>query len=399
MKYLLQVKKNGYLLFSLVLFLSVFQNKAYSQCTLNATISGNTSVCTGSTTLTADVTGASSCNGTETLGLFYSLDDCTNPQETGFSGSFPTTVANPTAPCNITFDPFNRFFGTNQDFSCTASFGGMGAENSITGMCTHGYNGSQFCGDGTVSNNCGAGFFLRVYASSVQPAQISKLTFYMQGVTQSNSVACTKLGIRINQAGTPSVVYHLITGISIPRSNWVQYTIDLSSVPGLTINSTGNAFDIFFQGYAPDGTLPNPLDPNQTEPMFELDQIRLYYTCAALPSSTTYSWTGPNGFTSTQQSITATTAGTYYVTVTDCQGCSVTKSVVVTDCAICSISSVSATPSTCNSSTNTYSISGWVDFTNPPSSGTLTVSDGTATQTFYAPFYQSFIIYTHWYYC
>ena len=49
-------------------------------------------------------------------------------------------------------------------------------------------------------------------------------------------------------------------------------------------------------------------------------------------------------------------------------------------------SSVTATPGLCQSSTNTYSVSGQVTFSNPPATGTMTVADGTTTQVFNAPF-------------
>jgi gliding motility-associated-like protein len=54
----------------------------------------------------------------------------------------------------------------------------------------------------------------------------------------------------------------------------------------------------------------------------------------------------------------------------------------------CIIGSVTATPSACDPSTNTYSLSGDVTFSNAPASGTLTVSNscGAASQTFNAPF-------------
>jgi gliding motility-associated-like protein len=53
----------------------------------------------------------------------------------------------------------------------------------------------------------------------------------------------------------------------------------------------------------------------------------------------------------------------------------------------CAISNVTATPSTCTASTNTYSVSGSVVFTNPPTTGTLTVTSSCGgTQTFNAPF-------------
>lgn len=43
----------------------------------------------------------------------------------------------------------------------------------------------------------------------------------------------------------------------------------------------------------------------------------------------TYAWTGPNGFTSASQDLTAIFYGTYVLTVTDANGCSLTDSVYV----------------------------------------------------------------------
>jgi len=56
----------------------------------------------------------------------------------------------------------------------------------------------------------------------------------------------------------------------------------------------------------------------------------------------------------------------------------------------CSISAISATPAACNPVTNTFSVNGNIEFSNPPTSGTLTITDMTAmptvSQTFSAPF-------------
>ncbi|MEI7663493.1 MAG: hypothetical protein WCK34_14895, partial [Bacteroidota bacterium] len=65
----------------------------------------------------------------------------------------------------------------------------------------------------------------------------------------------------------------------------------------------------------------------------------------------------------------------------------------VTNCNIvlhCSIIDITANPTPCNDLTNTFSISGNVDFSNPSPSGTFSVTDNTAvppvSQTFYPPF-------------
>ncbi|WP_442788007.1 choice-of-anchor J domain-containing protein, partial [Flavobacterium suncheonense] len=48
------------------------------------------------------------------------------------------------------------------------------------------------------------------------------------------------------------------------------------------------------------------------------------------PSQVSYSWTGPNGFTATTQSVVATTMGTYTVVITTSEGCSSTVSESIT---------------------------------------------------------------------
>lgn len=54
----------------------------------------------------------------------------------------------------------------------------------------------------------------------------------------------------------------------------------------------------------------------------------------------------------------------------------------------CSITALTATPTACDPTTNNYSVTGSVSFSNPPSSGTLTVSSscGGTNQVFNAPF-------------
>lgn len=55
---------------------------------------------------------------------------------------------------------------------------------------------------------------------------------------------------------------------------------------------------------------------------------------------------------------------------------------------VCSITSLSATPGACDPITNNYSVTGSVSFTNPPATGTLTISSscGGTTQVYNAPF-------------
>lgn len=53
----------------------------------------------------------------------------------------------------------------------------------------------------------------------------------------------------------------------------------------------------------------------------------------------------------------------------------------------CSVVAISTIPTACNPANNTYNVSGQIIFTNPPSTGTLTISDNTgASQVFTPPF-------------
>ena len=62
-------------------------------------------------------------------------------------------------------------------------------------------------------------------------------------------------------------------------------------------------------------------------------------TWSATAGMTTYSWTGPGGFTAATQTITIGTAGTYTVTITDANGCQSTcaRTLVVNPLPICAI--------------------------------------------------------------
>ena len=362
MKPLLPFRIVGHLLCSILLLLT--SGKLYSQCSLNATISGNTSVCTGSTTLTANATGASNCAGTEGVGLIYTFEPC----QTNYS--FPASVT--PNNCGVSLSSTLNFSAVNDLNSCTDI--GLGAEGSSQGICAM-QSTSAYFNDPYLSN----GFHFEVTGSAVSSGMLSKISFYVGRYTGSatNLSSSTKFGIRITDP-TESVVYYEQSGLSVPNYSWGLYTFDFTTDTDFILSSTPKRYRVFIEGYQPDVA-------GQVASVMEIDQVRVYYGCAS-SATINYSWTGPNGFTSSQPSITATTAGTYTATVTDCNGCTVTKSVNVTGCANCDISFVTATPTTCNSSTNTYSTSGYVYFSNQPSNGTLTVSDGTANQTLYPPF-------------
>jgi hypothetical protein len=84
------------------------------------------------------------------------------------------------------------------------------------------------------------------------------------------------------------------------------------------------------------------------------------------------------------------TGGTYTIRFFNgSDGCykdtSITINQVICSSGACS-STITANLGTCNSTTNQYTLSGIVTFTNPPTTGNLTVSVGAIQQTFNAPF-------------
>jgi PKD repeat protein len=61
-----------------------------------------------------------------------------------------------------------------------------------------------------------------------------------------------------------------------------------------------------------------------------------------------YAWTGPNGFTSTDENLIFVYAGTYYVTITDINGCSINDSITLTEPELLEVNLVDQQDVSCN---------------------------------------------------
>jgi hypothetical protein len=120
--------------------------------------------------------------------------------------------------------------------------------------------------------------------------------------------------------------------------------------------------------------------------------------CNALDSNNTAACSFAGGATETIN-FTSTTSGDYYlllITNYSNLATNVTFAQISGtgnyDCefeAVCAISLVTANPSTCDTLTNNYQVTGSVFAFNPPPTGTLTISNGIATQIINAPFANS----------
>ncbi|MBS1580753.1 MAG: choice-of-anchor L domain-containing protein, partial [Bacteroidetes bacterium] len=80
------------------------------------------------------------------------------------------------------------------------------------------------------------------------------------------------------------------------------------------------------------------------------------------------SWSGPGGFSSTQQDLSGLAAGTYTLTVTDANGCSTTQSITLTAPPALSVTTAGTVPQSC--------------FGSPNGQATVNVTGGTAPYTY-----------------
>jgi hypothetical protein len=108
-----------------------------------------------------------------------------------------------------------------------------------------------------------------------------------------------------------------------------------------------------------------------------------------------YWWQG-SGIVSNNlgREITVNKAGKFtalLIAENNSNGCPVSIEVDITACpqppvTLCNISGMTANPQSCNSTNGTYSLTGTIQFTDPPQSGVLLLSVGAATYTYTAPF-------------
>ncbi|MBE7441437.1 MAG: hypothetical protein HS119_03185, partial [Flavobacteriales bacterium] len=106
-----------------------------------------------------------------------------------------------------------------------------------------------------------------------------------------------------------------------------------------------------------------------------------------------YTWsptTDMTNSTTLTPTVCPTATQTYTLTATDSNNCvtvSDNVTITVSSCTSCSIDALTADTSSCNSATNTYGLTGNITFSNPPATGTLTVTNSCGgSQTFNAPF-------------
>ncbi|WP_188771078.1 Ig-like domain-containing protein, partial [Emticicia aquatilis] len=159
------------------------------------------------------------------------------------------------------------------------------------------------------------------------------------GGTASNNYP-TKYAIRVYKAGT--LIYEKLDATTSPQ-NWTTENIDFTADADFTFTSA-STYDFQLTAYAPVGNSASisvwdvdnfeviacnksntvTATASNNGPKCQNDPVTLTAT-----GGTSYSWSGPSGFTATGASVTTTIAGTYTVTVTNTVGCTATATTVV----------------------------------------------------------------------
>jgi gliding motility-associated-like protein len=167
---------------------------------------------------------------------------------------------------------------------------------------------------------------------------------------------------------------------------------DVGSLTGATITFNGvSSCGPVNVNYA-SGAINSPINDNSCTPatasIFTVPQNPSVTTPIVLNNTiTNVAWsTGDNTATSNVNPAPLNDTW-YYFTATDNFGCTATDSVLFVNTCVCIINNMTANISAADCSVGTFGITGIVEFTNQPTTGTLTVSNCSGdSQVFNAPF-------------
>lgn len=292
-----------------------------SNCTVTPTISGVSSLCPNqSGTLTASATGTSPftfvwSTGSTAQTITINSAGSYTVTVTGSGGCTASSVRNVTASPNVTI----TMSGTNSICeggsttltasgadSYTWSTGAVGSSITVSPNVTTTYTvtGVSSVGCSGVGSRVVTVFpNIPAFIDGVNSVCDGKSALYTasNGANYSWNTGATTASITVNQAGSYTVVVTSANGCTSTASK----TLSIDLLPNVTSSSN------------------SPICPGQT--------LNLQSAPNGLVS---YTWSGPNGFTSNSQNPTITDiqpiqAGLYLVTGTDSKGCSSTVSTEV----------------------------------------------------------------------
>lgn len=284
-------------------------------------------------------------------------DDCDG---TGLSGTMTTsgTASGATFPVGVTTVSFDYTDGssnvTTETFTITVTDNEAPVTpilSALTDEC------SVTATAPTTTDNC---------AGTVTGTTSDLLTYSAEGTYtinwtfadgNGNSTSATQT-VTIDDVTAP-VVSNCPSNISVNADQagctaivtWTAPTANDNCVGAVTPTSTHNSGDSFSEGTTTvtytfddgngntsqcsfDVTVTNSMMPSSIDQMVSCNggtDGAIDVTIVGGNAPITYSWTGPNGFTSTNEDVTGLEAGQYFPTATDAAGCMVSGTIDITE--------------------------------------------------------------------
>lgn len=382
-----------------------FQTTTCATCTtptIAITTSGTDATCS-SCNGTASVTSATAGYGPNTFTYSWAPSGGTNATATGLcAGTYTVTVSNGcltgTATVTVNTTGSVSVSGTQTNASCYGQCDGSATVSATGGTLPYAYSWAPSGGNGATATGLCAGNYTCTVTSAngctgtktfsiTQPPQLTASisavktsVCYGQGTTINfsgtpNAIVTYNTGgpnqtVTLNGAGTASISTGALAGNVTYTLVSVQLAPCTASVSG-SVTITVNPLPVFSAGM-----------PSNNGPICSGNVLDLF--SSTTPASTGYSWTGPAfGVPNTAQNPVINNApiadaGTYTVTATDANGCSVTGTTTVVIYQTPAITIVSTSnPTTCGGNQGTIAIGGLT----PNGSYTLYYSTPTAVST------------------
>lgn len=183
-------------------------------------------------------------------------------------------------------------------------------------------------------------------------------------LTADANISCThKISTisAISQSVPEGTDFHWFTenGNIVTGVNDTFITADFPGTYYLELEKNG-CRDTFLFLLTQDNSLPNLTINNIT---LDCNQPIQRIPASSTTSGATFQWTGPSGFSSTEVSPEVDVAGIYYVTVTQSDGCFISRSIEVKSDFSTPVYSINTTNKLCSSDTLTISLSNYVQGT------------------------------------
>ncbi len=274
--------------------------------------------------------------GTYTVTVTNPTNNCTATSSVTVSGNNTPPTATLTATTITCINPTSTITATSN--AATATYAWSAGATGTGSTATTSAPGNYTVTVTNTTNGC----------TSTAGVTVAALTNNPDASASGNTLTCTNSSVSLTaSSGTPGVTYawsNSTTGPTTTVSTPGTYTVVVTNpANGCTATATATAQA---------NTTPPGATASGANLSCAVTQVSL--TGGSPTSGVTYSWTGPNGFTSTQQNPAVNTPGTYVLTTLSAlNGCTSSASATVgSNTTSPSVSASGGTISCTSSSTN-----------------------------------------------